>query len=230
MLLGYRCQYCSKFGEWFIMLWKWLLRLLDRIPLINSLLWFPPRAHAAAILKFCVLWLLTSLPVIVAVLFSPMPESDGDWLRGIFDRFSASISVSEQFVYTASFLAPVLYIFYEKYRESNEVLVGRRLSNSFEVFSGYGWVFIAACLLILFTGLAFTSIKTSPEFFKLTYLNYLLTNYSAYVYFFALYCWYLSLLDSVNKGDFVGASRAGEQVVVQGFSARLQSREVEDNE
>jgi len=210
---------------------SWLLKFLDHVPFINSLLWFPPRAHASALLKFCVLWLLTSLPVIVAVLFSQMPTgADIDWVDGVFERFSASISVSEQFVYTASFLTPVLYICYEKYRESGVQGAGRRFAESIQVFSGYGWVFLASCLLILFTGLAFSSIKTNPDAFKLTYLNHLLTNYSVYVYFFALYCWYLSLLDSVNKGDYVNASRAGERVVAKGFSARLQARGVENDE
>lgn len=203
---------------------------LEHVPFINSLLWFPWQAHSAAILKFLILWVLASLPVIVAVLFSPMPQGDGEsLLRDIISRFSASISVSEQFVYIASFLTPVLYIFYEKYRDSTASKQGARLAASIKVFHGYGWVFLSSCLLILFTGMAFSSLKSNPDF-KSTYLYNFLASYSAAIYFFALYCWYLSLLDSVYKGDYVGATRAEEQDLAQGFAARIKAREVDGDE
>ncbi len=201
------------------------LSFLRRVPFLNSLMWFPLRSHKSALVKFMVLWLLASLPVWITVLFSPVPADEGAWVSGLFEKFSAAISVSEQFVYVASFLTPVLYIFYEKYRDSTADNRRERIGEGFQVFDGYGAVFLTSCLLILFTGLAFSSIKTSPDLFKSTYLYYFLTNYSIYLYFFALFCWYLSLLDSVDKGDYVGAARAGERVVTQGLSARLRGRE-----
>lgn len=207
-----------------------LLSILKRIPFINSLLWFSYRSHKSALLKLFVLWILASLPVWITVLFSPVPDDSDSWGLSLIERFSAAISVSEQFVYVASFLTPVLYIFYEKYRDSTASNQKERIGESFQVFDGYGTVFLTSCLMILFTGLAFSSIKTSPELFKSTYLYYFLADYSGLLYFFALFCWYLSLLDSVDKGDYVGAARAGERVVSKGLSARLRQRGGNDDE
>ncbi|MBU2391554.1 MAG: hypothetical protein KKC57_26740 [Alphaproteobacteria bacterium] len=207
-----------------------LLSILKKIPFVNSLMWFSLRSHKSALMKFFVLWILASLPVWITVLFSPVPDEGSSWGRALIERFSAAISVSEQFVYVASFLTPVLYIFYEKYRDSSGDNPKERIGQSFQVFDGYGTVFLASCLMILFTGLAFSSIKTSPEFFQSTYLYHFLTTYSGYLYFFALFCWYLSLLDSVDKGDYVGAARAGERVVSKGLAARVSGRRENDDE
>lgn len=209
-----------------------LLCVLGYVPFVSSLVWFPWQTHSIAIRKFLVLWVLSSLPVIVAIFYSPMPvDSQASLTADILQRLSSSISVSEQFVYIASFLTPLLYIFYEKYNDSSDAEGrGERLAKSFQVFRGYWLVFLFACLLILFTGLAFGSMKSNPEIFKSTYLYNALANYSSYIYIFALYCWYLSYLDGAYKGDFVGATRAKEKKVSKGLSDRVLERGVDNDE
>ncbi|UVM59761.1 hypothetical protein [Pseudomonas sp. B21-010] len=179
----------------------------------------------SALKKFAVLWVLTSLPVIFAALLSPVNLGGDAALSDWIDRLSESISVSEQFVYTASFLTPILYIWYEKYINSSQDSFNKKLSQSLrELFNGYGTVVFTALLMILLTASAFSALKTNPDNFKSTYLNLFLTKYSVFIYLFALYCWYLSLLDGIHAGDFVVATRKSEKMVSNGLAERLKFR------
>lgn len=203
------------------------LKIASNIPFLQCLVSFPFDTHVSALKKFFVLWMLTSLPIVVAAFLSPVTGENvlTDW----FSRLGESISVSEQFVYTASFLTPVLYIWYEKYQGGGNEGFNQKLSQSIkEMFTGYGWVIVSAVLLMFLTAAAFSALKTNSDFFKSTYLYLFLTTYSKYVYFFALYCWYLSLLDGMYRGDYVAATRKSEKVVSKGLAERLKSRGEQD--
>lgn len=191
-----------------------ILRVVNRIPFLQCLVSFSSDAHKTALKKFFALWTLTSLPILFAALWSTVPEG-ANWF--LFSKFRESISVSEQFVYTASFLTPVLYIWYEKTQVGKQNFIKG-------LFTGYGLVTLAASVVMLFTAAAFGSYKNNPESFKTTVIYVLLSDYSVWVYFFALYCWYLSLIDGLPGGDFVGETRRSEQAVSTGLAARLKSR------
>ncbi len=190
------------------------LKIIGRIPFLQCLVSFPADAHRSAVKKFLALWVLTSLPILFAALWSPVPAGT-DWV--LFAKFRESISVSEQFVYTASFLTPVLYIWYEKIQGGKQSLIKG-------LFTGYGLVSFVASIVMLLTAAAFGSYKNNPESFKATLGYAVLSDYSVLVYFFALYCWYLSLIDGLPGGDFVEETRRSEQVVKTGLAARLKSR------
>lgn len=202
-----------------------LLKIISYIPFLQCLVCFPKETHLNALRKFAVLWVLTSLPVVVAALLSPVNLGGENNFLDWTDRLAQSISVSEQFVYTASFLTPILYIWYEKYNNTAQEGFNQKFAQSFkEVFNGYGVVVFSALFLILLTAAAFSALKTNPDIFKLTYLNLFLTEYSKYIYFFALYCWYLSLLDGMFQGDFVETTRKSEKLVTKGLAERLKFR------
>ncbi|MCO7506036.1 MULTISPECIES: hypothetical protein [unclassified Pseudomonas] len=195
----------------------WLVRFFGKIPFLQCLVSFPSEAHKSALRKFFALWILASLPILFAALLSPIPADGSSW--ALFSKLKESISVSEQFVYVASFLTPVLYIWYEKYQAA-EQNIAQRFKG---LFSGYGLVALSAFILMLATASAFGALKTNADSFKSTFLSLALTEYSAWVYFFALYCWYLSLVDGI-PGDFVAETRKSEQSVKTGLAARLKSR------
>lgn len=202
------------------------LKIISRIPYLQCLYFFPYEAHVIALKKFGVLWVLTSLPVIFAAFLSPVDLIDGEVLPALWSKITEAISVSELFVYIASFLTPVLYILYERYVNTAQAGFNKRVSQSFkELFNGYGVVAFTALLLMLITVAAFSALKTNPDVFKSTYLSLFLTKYSWLIYVFALYCWYLSLLDGVHTGDFVVANRKSEKAVSRGLADRVRSRE-----
>ena len=202
-----------------------LLKIFSKIPIIQCLTYFPADTHKAGVKKFLVLWLLSSLPIIVAAVLSPIPQGDMDVIAKLGLKLSDAISVSEQFVYTASFLTPILYILFEKYENSNSDTFNGKLHHSLKtVFKGYGLVAVLSLLVMFLTASAFSSLKTNPSAFKETFLNLFLVTYSPVIYIFALLCFYLSLLDGIFVGNYVEETRKSENNLKQDFAARLRNR------
>ena len=191
-----------------------VLKIISKIPIVQCLASFSCDDHKNALKKFFALWVLASLPIVFAALWSPV-SGESNWF--ILAKFRESISVSEQFVYVASFLTPVLYIWYEKIQAGKQKFKG--------LFTGYGLVSFLAAIVMLVTAAAFGSYKNNPESFKTTLGYAVLSDYSVLVYFFALYCWYLSLIDGLpGEDDFVAETRRSEQAVSSGLAARLKQR------
>ncbi|MGJ7555084.1 hypothetical protein ACSFBI_13865 [Variovorax sp. RB3P1] len=204
-----------------------LLKVLSYVPLLQCLTYFPFPVHKAAFKKFFVLLLLTSLPVLFAAVLAPIPDGGAGGFDKLLAKLRDSITVSELFVYSAAFLTPILYLYYERYSELPSAQFAEKLVQEVKgIFKGYGLVALIALLLILFTAIAFSNIKTDSANFKQSFLHYYLAKYSLIVYLFSLYCWYLTLLDGANTGDFVGANRKKENDVTSAFSARLKEREL----
>ncbi len=202
------------------------LKFLSFIPLLQCLTYFPREAHKSALKKFLVLLVLTSLPVIFAAILSPIPAGNSDVLTKLIKKLGEAINVSELFVYTASFLTPILYLIFEKYSDIPKDELGERITQGVKgIFKGYGLVALLSLLMMLFTASAFSSLKLDAAGFKVSFLHHYLVTYSGWIYFFSLFCWYLTLLDGAWDGDFVSANRNSENVTASAFSARLRQKE-----
>lgn len=140
-------------------------------------------------------------------------------------KLKESINVSELFVYTASFLTPVLYLIFEKYYGIPRNELGERVTQGLKgIFKGYGLVAFLSLITMLLTAAAFSSLKLNPKGFESTFLHHYLVTYSSWVYWFALYCWYLTLLNEVWNGDFVNANRNSEDATASAFAARISKK------
>ncbi|WP_205204772.1 hypothetical protein [Azonexus hydrophilus] len=206
-----------------------LLKTIGHLPLIQCLVHFPLNAHKTALKKFSTLWILTSLPVIVAVFLSPIPDGTSGVGVKLLLKLKESITVSELFVYTATFLTPIFYMIFEKYQESSETQFGEKIVQSVRrLFKGYGLVALISIVIMILTAIAFGQIKAGSSDFHNSFLGYYLSGLSLPIYIFSLYCWYLTLLDGAWRGDFVSENRSSEKNIVSDFSARLRARESGD--
>lgn len=203
---------------------------LYKIPLLGSLVYFPWQVHKEGLRKFLFLWIFSSLPLFFAVLFSAAPKGDDDlWGHLFFELFDA-ITLSELFVYSASFLAPLLYIGLSRYW-SYEDGFGDEFSKKINqlkgsVFKGYGVLFVVGLIVIILTAMVFASEKTDSEFFKSTYVFHIVSSYSLVIYFFSLACWYLTMLDDIHSiNGYEETSKESAKQVQEGLSARLKNRE-----
>jgi hypothetical protein len=197
------------------------------IPFINSLYSFSIKDHLKAIPKFLILWLLSSLPILWSTLFSSVPEGDYSKFAKFWNSFCNSFSVSELFVYSASFLSPLLYIIFEKFQTvDTEKSAGQKISETFRrVFNGYRTVFFIAILVLLLTASAYSIARTKGAQYESTFMFQLVPNLAAYVYLFAIFCWYLSILDGIGEGgDFVAINRAGEEDITKRFKRRVNNK------
>lgn len=203
------------------------MRLLTKIPPISSLCYFNSEAHKIAGLKFVVLWLLASSPVIFAILLSPVPQGSLTIWGKFVVKLSDAVSLSEQFVYATSFVSPLLYIIYERYQlnEHGEKF-GVKLAESVKsIFPGYVVISLCAIGVLVYSVVAFTASKVSPESFKSTFLYQIAESWALFLYLVALLCWYLSLLDSLaSQGDFVARGRIDEELVSAGLAERVNAQ------
>jgi hypothetical protein len=207
-----------------------LLKIISRIPLLQCLINFPARAHKAAGKKFAALYILSSLPVICAVILSPIPAGTTDIGTALIGKLLGTLTISELFIYTASFITPILYLLYERYDEIPKEELEKEITRSVKkIFRGYGVVAILALLAIIFTTAAFSSLKTNAEYFSTSFLHHYLGQNAWWIYLFALYCWYLSLLDGASGGNFVDKTRKSEESVSAGLAARLRNRGESDD-
>ena len=205
-----------------------LLRILSYIPFVNCLAYFSPRAHLQASKKLFVLWVLTSMPVLFAVLLSPIPDGDAAFTQKLANKLAIAFTASEQFVYAAAFIAPILYIIYEKVMSSEDLDLKERFTKGFGIFRGYWLVVLVSFLVLFLTAAAFSALKVNQASYELSFLSRLLVSYSALIYVFAIYCWYLTLLDATFSGDYVGASRRDEQSFGDRLAERLRNQGVKE--
>ena len=198
-----------------------LMNVLLKIPLLQSLIYFPWVTHKKALPKFLTLWCLASLPVLFAALLSKVAASDTVSGAYVAAKIIESLSVSEQFVYSASFLTPLLYIAYEKFRARDEGESIADYVKNPQLFSGYWLVVVLSLIVMLATAVAFGAMKSSLEAFKETVLHGVLQSWSLWIYAFALYCWYLTLLDEKHTPDFNASKAEQEQQATKGLAARV---------
>ncbi len=201
--------------------------IIYRIPILGSLSYFPWSVHREGLKKFFYLWVFASLPIIFSVLFAAVPEGDGHIFNKFMSEFSGSITISEHFVYAASFIAPLLYIGVNRYEsiEDGEGFSGKVTEVRRSVFKGYSLLFALGIFVILSTGMVFASAKTDTNFLRDTFIFEIVSSISLWLYFFALLCWYLAMLDDIHSmGGFAEKSQESSNEVKQGLSARLNKR------
>lgn len=204
------------------------MRILNNIPLINSISYFSWKCHKIAIPKFLVLWGLSSAPIILSVALSQIPEGSDNIFTKFMQKLGEGLTVSELFVYSASFLTPLIYIIFERYSKIEmEESFKKKLTEAItmKVFRGYHLLWFTSAFFLLMTAIGFSSVKTGGGDFNNTFLYFFLVDGAYCIYFFALFCWYLSILDGVFiGGDFVSENRDDEAELVSDFSQRLGKR------
>ena len=202
------------------------LNFLRNIPLIQCLVAFPWVSHKAAFPKFLILLLISTSPVLLAALLSPIPIGENPLPEKLLSMLQQNISVSEQFVYAASFLAPTLFLIFERYRdvESNDAV--SKFNEATKVYKGYVWVFFFSVFILLLTVSAFSAIKTDYPLFQNTFLHHILSSGAIYIYGFSLYSRYLSIVQSIGpRGNYVSETRAEEAGLAKSFKKRIKDRE-----
>lgn len=209
--------------------WGNWMRLIDAIPLLQPLASFSRNSHGKALKKWFVLVFAASAPVLITVLLSPVPDGNLSFFEKMIIKITESISVSDQFVYIAAFLAPTLYLVVEKffsaqdnYNHKLKETSSERIRNSIKVYRGYGWVLLVSFVVLFMTAFGFGFIKTQNQGFNHTFLYGILNEGSIYIYLFALYAFYLSIVqENGADGGYSKAMEDGEKNVTSGLSQRV---------
>jgi hypothetical protein len=198
-----------------------LLAIFRRLPLVSTILYFNSEIRRASLRKFLVLWLFSILPLLFAGLRSVV-HPDAFVLSAYFDGVLSEFKTKSLFVFSISFLVPMLYLTYERVTTYIKYAFSHKQAPEHIGFPhGYGFVLITSVVVFLLTAFVYGSESSSTN----TVLAYLLDCGLVYfVYGFALYCWYVTILMSKlekDGPDFVADSRRQEQSLTNKLSDRL---------
>lgn len=200
-----------------------MIRIISKIPILSALTQYRPLVHRKAIIKAIVLWVLSTSPVILAILFSKFGSSEDETLLNAMGReFHNILQKDGIFVYAASFLSPFLFIvvgrFIDAYVEKDKE--GKLVIK--EMFRGYWLCFVICALLLLVTGLSYTSRILSPSEYQDLILGVMTRDTLIGFYVVSLYFWYLALLDEYNlDSGYVQTMRRAERKAVDAFEDRI---------
>lgn len=209
------------------------LKVVRGLPLVGPIAIFSWDSHKKALIKGSLLWLISTSPVIFAIFLSTIPQNAEDVIGAFFDKVGAAFSLEEQYIYAATFLAPPLILWIDRWliadATSPKDLIATIKRN---LFSGYLWVWSVSFIILIFTVVSFTSAKTNGDQFRSTYLYYLVSSKAYLFYMASIYCWYLALLDAEGppESEFSQQHKRGERQVVRGLQDRVSpgSEEVDD--
>jgi hypothetical protein len=167
-------------------------------------IWRRPRgAHLTAFWKAFFLWLVSTSPVIAGILLSSPEANKGSVADQFQSKVLASFTISEMFVYTAAFLAPVLYVVFDIVKNFNDGdlrLDRKDLANHMRGMQG---VTLSSLVILILTLLAYASEKSDPDGFPNTYLALFLTGKGFILYFASLLIWYSVVLwETTPKSPF----------------------------
>lgn len=208
---------------------RWICSILNKVPVVSALKNYNSACHKQALPKFFWLWALSSLPLFFAILFSKNTTGDGSaYFSGLIENIKPLLSASEIYVYIASFLAPLFYLFYERFKEA-ETASGATFwtRDKFlfrHIFPGYWLIFLTSIFCVLLMIFAFVVKKVDASWANDSNIYVWAQLLTPYCYVFSLICWYLTILDGFkdkNSADYVNAQRNIENDFVNDFSKRI---------
>lgn len=202
-----------KLGEWVL---RGGVRVLSAIPLVGPMLFFRGR-HIKTVKEAFFLWGVSSSPVIFGILASER-VSGGETL---IEKVMSSLTLSEIFIYSSSFLSPVIYIAIEEIKQKNNE--SDTYKKRMRICPGYYYVIASAIIVALISAFGYGMFISNNVAFRSSWFYYTFSPYAIWIYVFAIYLWYLSLLDKNVPDDmrYDKIHRASEANAVADFEARM---------
>lgn len=156
-----------------------LTQRLKHIPIIGPVFSFPWEVIRKSFSQLFFLWVLSSMPV----LFSVMSEMiDGEALSVALAKM---VNIKIIFIYTAAFLAPLLYM------GINRLVYSRKE----KIFHGADFIVLIAIIILVFSAWAYGDSRFNEDSWA---------EYGYSIYGLSLYFWFLAIADDRYAGkDYV---------------------------
>lgn len=198
-----------------------LLKICRHIPFINTLIHYSWLCHKDAARKFGTLWVVSILPIILAsilIAVGKAPQSTSALWRSVH----AGLFATDQFIYAVSFLPAILYLVHEKLERRGQYIHERKRRPSADLdLPGSHWILWGTTIVLIFTAFAYGVTKADPSI-QWPFLS----ASGLVVYVYAMYCWYITILDSITptQSDYVGDGRKREDEMKGKFAERIRGR------
>jgi hypothetical protein len=174
--------------------------------------------HWVAVKKFVFIWVVSTSPVLCAALLSSphgaQPKSEFD--ATVYSAFS----LGEQFVYAATFTAPLMYLFFEAVIIAMNAPGPDKIEHIRQRLRGIGSLLLPTLILLVVTALSFAAARNDQ--FHSTFLFIFLGPQSFIIYALSLGIWYASVLaDTPPNMDFAELTRNQTKRFTDQFKDRI---------
>lgn len=170
--------------------------LLLLVPVFLFIYRCPNASYWPALCKAFFLWLISTSPIFLSILLGvPTDDSDGgNVFYQVLMRFKESFPLSEAYVYTAAFIAPILYVVFDLYRNlhSRDLIFDNKSIKKH--LRGMQWIFLSSSIILFLTVISYSASKADPDGFSKTILYKLLVERGFYLYAASLVIWYSVIL------------------------------------
>lgn len=178
----------------------------------------PRELHWPALSKAFFLWLVSTSPVISGILLSS-PNDEEQVAQQLQGTVLSNFTISEMFVYSAAFLAPVLFVVFDIVKSFREGDL--KPADLTKHMRGMQWVVLSAIAILMLTLLAYSSSKTDAEGFSQTYLALFLSGKGFIVYLTSLAVWYSVILwEATPKTSYVIDEKRETQTFSNDYAKR----------
>lgn len=144
--------------------------------------------------KALFLWIVSTSPVLASIALSTPKNGQGEiWEQFIYEILRR-LTLTEIFVYSAAFLAPMLYVIFDvidAYKNKNIELTIKEVSQQMR---GIDKVFLTSIIILILTLIAYSGANTDSEVFPNTYLAIFLQQKGYVLYLVSLLIWFSVIL------------------------------------
>lgn len=162
-------------------------------PALHFIHRFPFEVQKKAFTKAFFLWFFATTPVFAAVIMSKLQAG-----VPVADQVAAPVienfSFTEAFVYTASFVSPMLYLIFDFVYKLKDLKSIRDLHQLLHNMRGMPWIILSSLVLLGITLLAYGSAKSDPAGFPNTLVALAMTDRGWLIYVVSLLIWYCVIL------------------------------------
>lgn len=140
------------------------------------------------------LWLISTSPVLASIALSTPKIGQGEIWHQLFQEILRRVTLTEIFVYSAAFLAPMLYVVFDvvdAYKTNKIDLTIREVSQQMR---GMDKVFLSSIFILILTLIAYSGANTDSAVFPNTYLALFLQQRGYLLYLVSLLIWFSVIL------------------------------------
>ena len=182
-------------------------------------------------LKFAALWSISILPLLLAAMLCPIGENVGvvAGFSEFWSKLCSEFVGTHQFIYTVSFITPVVYLVFERFRHLEGFVKSRKTKAEGRIKhtpDGFGVILAWAVIIFVLTTAGYAVSTTRSMRNANTFLDVISQATVVWVYLFALLCWYFTILDSteITPADFSVAKKRNEDEFSAEFNQRISGR------
>ncbi len=168
------------------------------------------------------LWLVSTSPVLASVALSTPRMGQGEIWQQFIEEILRRLTLSEIFVYSATFLAPMLYVIFDvvdAYRINKIDLTIKEVSQQMR---GMDKVFLTSLFILILTLIAYSGANTGSDMFPNTYLALFLQQKGYVLYLVSLLIWFSVIL--WEKGPPPFSLETAQKVDAEDFAVKLAKR------